>query len=80
MRTTEISRAEWVGVQGPLELGAGTVTSGTGLSLAGLRRSEVASGAGEGGQEATGPPAGPLGPEQVFGLHPDGPGELGKGL
>lgn len=65
---------------GKTVLGAGTVSSGTGLSLTGLRRSEVASGAGEGGQEATDPPAGPLGPEQVFGLHPDGPGELGKDL
>lgn len=51
----------------------------TGLSLAGLR-SEVASGAGEGGQEGTGPPPlGPSGPGQEFGLPPEGTGEPRKG-
>lgn len=58
-------------------LETGVWHSGTGLSLAGLR-SELASRAGEGGQEGTGrPPPGPSGPGQEFGLPPEGSGELG---
>lgn len=54
---------------------AGTVSSGTGLGLAGLRRNVTASGAGE-EQEGTGLPAGPVDSGQQYGLPPEGTGEL----